>query len=161
MGAASKVQKAYIAGFLDGEGSVSIQKTKIYKHRNENNPYFSTVISIGQSNKTVLEWIQSMYGGSICVEKESGRRKLPFYRWRIANRDIEKFLTDVKPYVQLKNKHIELVLLMRAHIAKWYSFVKGRHGKDSMPKEIIEYRNNLWLQLRGLNSKGRKVNWEK
>ncbi len=58
-----KVEKAYIAGIVDGEGTVTLMK----HHKNET-PLPS--VSIANNNLGLLKRIKFLVGGNICTKKK-------------------------------------------------------------------------------------------
>lgn len=64
-----ETEKAYIAGIIDGEGTVTIcmynQPYKKYPYKK----YHRTMIAITNTNKPVLEYIKSFLAGQFLQEK--------------------------------------------------------------------------------------------
>ena len=60
----TKLTIEYMAGFFDGEGCVELSPKKIQDR-----------ISVVNTNKTILEYIQETFGGSIISKKISGLSK--------------------------------------------------------------------------------------
>lgn len=96
---------AYIAGFVDGEGSISI-----LEHL-EN--HFGIQIQINQMDKKPLEYIQSFYGGKInhlLVPKTSFSTKTHTYRLQYSGKFARPILTDIKNKLILKKEQARLAL---------------------------------------------------
>ena len=71
----TKLTIEYMAGFFDGEGGVELSPKKIQDR-----------ISVVNTNKTILEYIQETFGGSIISKKISGLSKKPQWVWRLHGR---------------------------------------------------------------------------
>lgn len=102
--AATEVEKAYIAGFLDGEGSVGI-----YKSRRT----FVLAVSFAQKNPAILLWIQSIYGGTLVSQKpeHSGFAAADIvFQLRYTSRsDVIVLLRSLRPYIRVKKDQVDAV----------------------------------------------------
>jgi hypothetical protein len=102
------VQLSYIAGFFDGEGSVSVSRPKATKNQKR---YLKLRARIGQNTRAVLDWIQSLFGGSVIEEKKTyGSAKKVMYRWQASDRVAEKFLRTIEPYLIVKRMAVDVAV---------------------------------------------------
>ena len=60
----NNIEKAYLAGVVDGEGTVSLMK----HHPNE---MPSPVVAIASNSLGLLEWVKRRVGGTIVFKKET------------------------------------------------------------------------------------------
>ena len=69
---------AYFAGIIDGEGSIIIAKQAIRKGRK--NHTYSLRICVVNSNKILLEWLRTNFGGSIhpLINKKTGNLMISY-----------------------------------------------------------------------------------
>lgn len=130
---------AYAAGFFDGEGSVSIMKSIATKTTS----HLRMVVQIGNTNLDVLEYLQIMFGGWIHTRVREGNRKTQ-YVLLLHSRQAESMLKQIKPYVKVKVKQIDLALDFQD------TFIY--HHKQ-LPTEVVEYRGNLRTLLMAENGK--------
>ncbi len=97
---------AYIAGFLDGDGSIFFQivPRKDYKQK------FQIRTSVGfyqdTTNVKILEWIKEQIGAGYIRHRKTGMSDYVI----VETRKVKELLTSLQPYVKLKKKHIELGL---------------------------------------------------
>ena len=97
---------AYIAGFLDGDGSIFFQivPRKDYKQK------FQIRSSIAFYQKTefkeILEWLKSIFGVGYIRHRKTGISDYTI----VESKEVRKILTLLKPYARLKKKQIELGL---------------------------------------------------
>uniref|UniRef100_A0A6H1ZUB2 Putative homing endonuclease n=1 Tax=viral metagenome TaxID=1070528 RepID=A0A6H1ZUB2_9ZZZZ len=90
----------YLAGFIDGEGNVGIDKYNKYGKSTN----YAIKVAISNTNREILEWIQSHYGGHINTLK----RKLPHHKecYQLTVRHLKAYriLKDIEPYLKIKQK---------------------------------------------------------
>ena len=99
----TKENAAYIAGFLDGDGSVRIQ----FQPR-KNSFRVRAVISLAQKwgKEKELKWIRNQLGIGYIYQRKDRISEL-----RIEGHEaVEKILKELKPYVLFKKKQVKLVL---------------------------------------------------
>lgn len=100
-------QAAYIAGFLDGEGTIGVKRPC------KGMPYCKVYITISQKTPEVLRWIKKVTGLGYVREV---RQKRPIagdgrmWLWYTNGRETTiAFLKQVKPYSIVKRKRIQIV----------------------------------------------------
>lgn len=90
------IEKAYMAGIFDGEGSLSIT------NRENHSSYWG--LQIGMTNREVLELFQKKLDGHILKEKLEANRK-QMYRYQLRNQNrIYFFLKEILPYLIVKRE---------------------------------------------------------
>lgn len=106
MGSRSKTDLAYIAGFLDGDGSLMIQ----LKKRSDSKKGIRIMLTIcfyqDTRHEKPLHWIKSVLGIGYLSRRNDGMSEL-----RINGHDqVEKILTDLSPFIRFKKKQAEILL---------------------------------------------------
>jgi hypothetical protein len=126
---------AYLAGFMDGEGSFSIVKTyQIKRHvdgTKVKNIRYHMHIKISNTNEAVLKWIVKHFGGQISSKKLIKHWKP---RWDLTitgNKNMEKYILSILPYLIIKREQALVAL----------SFVR-LHGKE-VPEERAKLRDKM------------------
>lgn len=121
----TKPELGYLAGFLDGEGSFG---------------FYGSTASVKVSNcyPRVLEWMQSIYGGSIYSDHgaRSSKHRLVF-RWTVSGEAARRLCSDVIPYLQEKVRQAET--LMKIHKYPPRSAMRVRLIKELKDLKHIEY----------------------
>ena len=103
---------AYIAGLFDGEGCVQFRyRTRFIKREREARQTDQThvVVSVNNTNTSVLEYLRSKLGGAIHFLKTSGNRK-PYYEWRARRSQSFDILRMMLPYLRIKRERVFLLL---------------------------------------------------
>lgn len=91
----SKTDKAYIAGIIDGEGTIRLHKDS------RRGILCEPRVSIASTNRDLLEWLKN----KLCTAAHITRFEL-----YINNYDTMPLLKAVKPYLRIKKKQADLVL---------------------------------------------------
>ena len=118
----SDVDKAYIAGLFDGEGSINIKRGVEKKKRHKGKPGFrisnSMRISmeITMTDRSVLIWLHEVLGvGTLRPKTVKGLRKdgtpyLKQYKWRCVFRDAFYVCCLLWPFAHTKLHKIQQVI---------------------------------------------------
>lgn len=137
--------KAYLAALIDGEGSVTL-----YLNTSRRMEYVPD-ISIYSTQGDELQKLRNEWGfGNI---KEVKRKEIhptwkKSYCWRMSYLLAYRMAKEVKPFVRLKRKQIDLLLDYK----KWISKQTKPFSKEVRAKQE-EYRN----KFKELNKRGKNV----
>jgi len=115
-------EAAYLAGIIDGEGTVTLTKL----HSNENR---RPIISIASTDIELLDYLKLIIGGRILEKRNYFPTKHKnSYALVIKNKEIVlKTLTEIIPYLKVPSK------IKRANfIIKNYELVTPRNGRYNM-----------------------------
>lgn len=134
---------AYIAGFFDGEGSVTIHENWRPSPRGKS-PNHTLQVSIGNTDASVLIWVHSMFGGSLTTRKPRPGHRI-VTQWIIRSNGAAKFLATIRPFLRMKTK--------QADIALTFQNGKVRHRRNQLTKEEIEFREEKRIAIRILNGR--------
>jgi hypothetical protein len=130
-------ERAYIAGLVDGEGTISLhfRRSKSKYHERTNVEF---LVQICNTDIPLLEKIKEIVGCGNLQCGRSGKKGLKnAMNFRICNRmAVREFLLQIREYLILKRKHADLVLdFMEQH-----KFGTPLSGKDiEMIKTIYGY----------------------
>lgn len=94
---------AYIAGIIDGEGTVRMEQNLKYKYRYPR-------ISVVQNTTEMLEYLKSRLGGSTELHQPAGTKvgktnymsNKDTYRWNTGGQNAYELLKKVVPYMIVK-----------------------------------------------------------
>jgi hypothetical protein len=130
-------QLAYIAGFLEGDGSFQIMKYKsktcgiVYEYR----------ISGYNTKEEVIKWLVDNIGGYYAKVATSPRQKEP-YHWNIKNQEAIKLAEQIYPYIIAKQDELN-IWLQYAH-----DIISNRTNKRT--QESIDFREDCIKQIRNI-----------
>ena len=94
---------AYIAGVVDGEGSIIIRE---YRSKR---PYrYGTEVSVAMTDTGAIDLLRQIYPGSYSTSTlKSGKT---IYRWAVAHRKARAFLEDIYEYLRVKKEQARLAI---------------------------------------------------
>ncbi len=101
-----KIDLAYMAGIFDGEGSLSITKSKRLKCWNAS---YNVRASVQMCNAYIPNLFRMAFGGAICYQPPNGTHRAT-WRWHLETRNIIAFLEALLPYLHLKRDEAELAI---------------------------------------------------
>lgn len=133
-----KIEKAYLAGLVDGEGTVTLSR----KHSNETP---SPEVSIANNSLQLLGWVKNVVGtGKITSKRKNKPHHAQSYTWSIRDNKVISFLDEIKNYLIVKKQQAKL-------ITKKYKACTPRNGKYT--PEMLERKLQLVAQIRKLNQR--------
>ena len=107
-----ETDKAYIAGLLDGEGCIGIDRIK---SKNKTWEYdFRIRIVITNKDENVICWLKCVTGIG-CAYIHGGRYKENWniiHRWQAVSEKAREFLLAVRPYLRIKKDVCDIVLTL-------------------------------------------------
>ena len=129
----SSIQKAYLAGFLDGDGSIYVRLKPNTDYRFGFQVAPAVILFQSSKDRRIFERICSMIGLGYLRERKDG-----ILEYTINKRDaILAFLEMVKPYVVMKLRQTRLML----RILKKKPKVKSRKDFKDLMNLIEKFRN--------------------
>ena len=138
---------AYIAGLLDGEGSITISRSddisKGYSYCR-----FRMGVTISNSYMPVLNEIHNALGGYFGLQKEAntdGRgvhSNKDMYEWNVRDSEAMMFLLDFKKYIRVRLKQAELAIKFQE--------LKNRRRGFSNSSNYTVY-TPYWAEMKKLN----------
>ena len=143
----TEVEKAYLAGIIDGEGCLSVSKEKSPK--GEYKILYKAHLKITNTNQKLIQWLEKIIGKCyIKTDKGDPKWKLRF-SWIMTDRDkMFPLLKEILPYLILKKKQAKLILKLR----------KGKQKKGiAFDVEERKFREKLYQSMKKLNQKGNKA----
>jgi len=129
----SNEQKAYIAGFLDGDGSIHVRlkPNSTYRFRFQISP--SVVFYQSKKEKSYMQWLKNLIGRGYIRERKDG-----IVEYIIGDLEsIKSLLESIKPYLRLKKRQANLMLKtlsMKEKVKSAKDFVKLSEEIDKFQK---------------------------
>ena len=141
----SKLTAAYLAGFVDGEGHISIYPY-VRKDRN-NQVYYKVNFKVANTNKKIIEWLKASFGGWIYTQNRNPKHKIA-YTWSLDSKNAEKVLKSIHPYMRVRKEQCGLVL----------ERIRLKNKNDTISSQrVVE----IYEELRKLNKRGTSLHAER
>ncbi|MDU5106846.1 hypothetical protein [Clostridium sp.] len=130
-----ETEKAYIAGIIDGEGSIMLQRF----HSNE---FPAPCVSIASTSLELLKWIKKTVEKGMIISKKNYNPEVhkDCYSYVLRRNDAIYLIKEIYPYliIDSKRKHSELIL-------KNYKALTPRNGRYSL--EMLEGKENFYNEF--------------
>lgn len=139
-----KNELVYLAGIIDGEGTISITKTNAYKNKDWS-PVYNLKVSCINKNYDVISMLKKNFGGWIGNDKIC-------WRWSVTCLKALKTIKMLIPFLIIKNKQAQLGL---EYYKKYFFRQKNGFSKGGkvpfLLKNIINKREEVFIKMRNLN----------
>jgi hypothetical protein len=96
----SIAENAYLAGIVDGEGSIRVRYAKDVGP----NGVFRCELTVSNTNMDLISMLIHKYGGSIAAVNPTCRQ------WRMTGQKALPILKSILPYLIVKRRHCELAI---------------------------------------------------
>lgn len=130
----SNINNAYLAGFIDGEGTITLSRRNKGKNR-------QLAITISNNELKILEWIKSLTNvGTIVSKKIYSKKHNQSYTYHVFNRQALSLIKQLIPHLKsYKKKRAEFILSN-------YLNVTPRNGKytKKMLKQKEKFENKFF-----------------
>lgn len=141
----TELQKAWLAGFIDGEGSISIRRDKRCVG---SIPVYDAFLSISGTDENCLKYVYALIGGSFRSNKPRNPKYRMVYEVRfVGSNKVFEVINLVYPYLIIKRKNAELALEL-------ISFKRSHKIKGiRLTSQDLEYLDDLFIRITSLNIK--------
>lgn len=149
----------YAAGFVDGEGTITVRESQVTKGHPTWNPSWFASVTVAQVDPRPLQWMQERWGGGIYAVKPRKENHRFAWQWSIVNQQAYVFLEGVVPMLKVKKASAMNALRLKPmRDGRGYALGGGNRNHLS-PDEINERqsirtealrlnsRSNVWLEL--------------
>lgn len=93
---------AYMAGILDGEGSISLVRAP-GKHASDK-PWWKIVVTVSSCDEVLIDWISDRWGGTVLKDMDRGETRRLQHRWLDAHARTRAVLEACLPYLVIKRE---------------------------------------------------------
>jgi len=144
---------SYIAGYLDGEGSIRISKSRRIA---TTSPQHTLSVEITNTHVETLRWIAERIGiGMVrCVSR--ARDWKPVWRWVIVSNQAYDFLGVILPYLKQKRPQAELGMdfYERRRTNAVAGLPGGQGGSGPLLQVEMQKREGYYQRMKVLNKRG-------
>ena len=119
-----KEHLVYLAGIMDGEGTIYMCDKRIMKRksrgiRKTNKIYrarvnFSTTVTVCNTDERLMSWLIKYFGGAIYISKRQKKNWKQKMTWIMPTKKISKILEGIFPYLNVLLILWALLMMSRA-----------------------------------------------
>lgn len=156
---------AYLAGLIDGEGSIIISKQQ---RKGSRSPTYQAQLDIkmGDDALPMMQEFHREIGGWLGLDKYAQRRyKHPFWNWRMGSIRLLRVLESVEPFIRVKTRQVRLAIGFLRHKELWKHPSRGHgvqaRGRYPMPESELAWREAARQKMSSYNRKGPRLDWNK
>ena len=148
---------AYLAGIVDGEGTIRIARIHSTAMRQQRqNPHHTAALLCKMTHKPTVDLLMCTFGGHVYKrERVPGRKQC--WQWILSgNRACLHPLLNLYPYLRIKKPQASLTLDLIAN-----SKTTGFQRRQGLPTMELQWREDLYQSVRKLNAVGERVETER
>ncbi len=127
-----ETEKAYIAGFVDGEGC-------IFATQYGRNGRYRIGMTLAQCDQEIILYLKECCGGSIYENKRKVNRKIA-WTWQISNKMAGDFLRDILPYLKVKKQQAILAIELQS--------MKGQNSNKRTTNSQFNRETEIYTELK-------------
>ena len=130
-------EKAYIAGMLDGDGSISIVKYTAKSTGIKDRLYLRVSIKQNAKGLDILNWMKNTSGhGNVSLAGKQPYKGVTYlvHQWQVTDAQAKKLLLKIIPFVILKKKQARIGIAFA--VVKTWSHEHGSR-KDAKSQEVL------------------------
>ena len=132
--------KAYIAGIIDGEGSIMLNKSR-------KNEFRVPFVSVSSTTPEILDFLKFHCSGTICSHKTYKEHHKPHWSWRISHNTALSLLEQIVNFLLVPEK-----LFRAKYLLDGYKKVTPRNGKYTTEMLVAKhsFEDNFFYLIGGL-----------
>jgi hypothetical protein len=138
----SLMDLSYLAGLVDGEGSICLNKVGRKGMQN-----LHPQISITNTNKEILDWVGIIVGWGTVSGKPRMPRHKPAYNWRINGHLAIQFAKALLPYLRIKK-------IQATTLIEFEKTIQMKGHRHKLPDNIRLQREDIKNRMTILNMRG-------
>lgn len=140
----AKTTIAYAAGLFDGEGHITTLKSKLSDRVNFT---YSVTIGITNTHKQTVDYIKSIFGGTVHCNVRSALSIKPVWVWIATSRNAYTILKSMYPYLRIKKERASVAIKLQERINAW-------PNNKRMNRRELAARERARVKIRALNGRG-------
>lgn len=146
---------AYLAGFIDAECSLGIQK---YRDKNKSNYLYKIQLQCSNTKAPVFKWLLQHFGGQVHFVDHNSRdpKKRNVLTWRLTSASLAKILSEIRPFLKHKQPVCDELIKFKSLIlpnggARHTEIFRSNYARILEEREIIVQKVHS-LNLRGIKN---------
>lgn len=148
----TKTIDAYLAGMIDGDGYITIQRST-----RGGKDYFGAQVGIAGTRRDPHDLAASLFGGKVSCYQPANPKHRPQFQWQRMGKAAVPVIEGVLPYLLIKKEHALLALELQEHATEasspdpfpWF-------GPDYDPLAVMRRMRDEMIEMNQSRSRGRK-----
>jgi len=132
---------AYMAGMVDADGSVSMQKDGNYRR---------PIVTVYNNDYSIMEKLQMAFGGKISTRRFDNPRWADSYEIRFNTNESLYILEAILPYMQHNKKKARAQLLVENYVK--FTPRNGKYTKQQLEQKRWLEKEVMSIQMRGVDA---------
>ena len=133
------------AGIIDCDGWIGVNKAQAGQQLLLQ---YTVACSVSQITKEIPIWLCENFGSTIRVHQPKGENRRMMYNWKVSSKQAEIFLSQIEPFLLIKQKQARLALELRR--------VQGRNMRRVCQHDKEKVWERIYQQIKRLNAVGVK-----
>ncbi len=153
----TEIEKAYLAGLFDGEGSVSVARTKPNNKNRDRTYRYTLEVTLTNTHQKTIEMFSKLFNGSysrIRHHDKVGWKDAHCIRW--SSLKAKSFLEELLPYLIIKKEQAKLAIEFQERKTQKRGFVPVKAGRGlshRLSDEEIKKRHYYYDKIVRLNNR--------
>lgn len=123
----TEFDKGYIAGIIDGEGSICLTRVNINEHR-------SPEILVSSTTYEILEYLKNKCGGTISIKIKNHEIYKDSWMWKLRTNKALELLEQIQDYLLVPEKQYRAKLLTSKY--KKVTPRNGRYNEEKLKAKL-------------------------
>lgn len=142
----SATERAYLAGLIDGEGSIRIQRRGAAGGKTFRPGQYTAMVEMVNTDEQMIRWVQERWGGAVShtPANPAANRKAK-WQWRVVADKVLPVLDDIFEFLRTKRQQAKLCRRFQR-----YAQVAGRRRDEKVEALHATFHESL----RVLNKRG-------
>lgn len=148
----TELDKSYAAGFVDGEGCITVRQSTTTRNHKTWNPSMYASLTVSQVDPRPLMWFRDRWGGSLrpLSRRADGRNDRNAWEWCIVGRQAQFFFEDVRDMLKVKQEACDNAMRLAA-------LRKARGWGNGLREEELAVQADI--RARALELNGSRPEW--
>jgi hypothetical protein len=140
---------AWLAGFLDGEGTFQI----INVRKTGSGPMYDAQLAATNTDIALLNRCQHIAGGSVYGPNGRGDpRWKDSYRWALRGKKLGPLLDELLPFLVSKREQASILIALRSEVRPGASL--SEWGRKPLDQDTLDRRLEYKMAMHALNHRG-------
>lgn len=137
---------AYLAGLVDGEAYIGIKRNR---PKNCVSLAYHERIQVRMVDESAIKFLTTTLGGKYYRERPRSDAGRPLYCWQVSDARAASILKQLLPYLKVKRRNAETVLLLRVSKTDPRALRRGSPARRTMSPVVLAERERLYVPLQG------------